>query len=92
MTMRSPIEQMVDRACGISPTELQRMQQEAKELEDKQTRALLAVEKAARGWWLTKRPVGWKRSQHLANPTVNCTDAKEKALAHSVAKWVKLGG
>ena len=52
MTHRSPIAVMVDRACGISPEEIQRMQKEATELADAQTAALLALEKSARAWWL----------------------------------------
>ena len=47
MTARSPIEQMVDRACGISPAEIERMKKEAAELADAQTAALLALEKSA---------------------------------------------
>lgn len=92
MTHRSPIEAMVDQACGISPAESERLRKEATALASAQTAALLSVEKAARAWWKTRRPVGWKESQHLANPTINCTDSKERTLAHAVAKWVKLGG
>lgn len=62
MTARSPIEQMVDRACGISPEAIQLMQKEATELADAQTAALLALEKSARAWWRQRRPVGWKNA------------------------------
>ncbi len=92
MTHRSPIAVMVDRACGISPEEIQRMQKEATELADAQTAALLSVEKAARAWWRQRRPVGWTRRKHLANPTINCNGKAETQLAQMVANWIKLGG
>ena len=92
MTTRSPIEQMVDRACGISPAEIERMKKEAAELADAQTAALLALEKSARAWWRQRRPVDWTRRKHLANPTVNCNGKDEIRLAEMVANWIKLGG
>ena len=43
-------------------------------------------------WWKMHRPCGWTQAQHLANPTVNtCTDS-EKALALSIAEYIKLAG
>lgn len=92
MTHRSPIAVMVDRACGISPEAIERMKKEAAELADAQTAALLALEKSARLWWHQRRPVGWTRRKHLANPTVNCNGKDEIRLAEMVANWIKLGG
>lgn len=92
MTRRSPIEALVNQACGISPAEIKRMKKEATELADAQTAALLALEKSARAWWLQRRPVGWTRRKHLANPAINCNGKDEIRLAEMVANWIKLGG
>jgi hypothetical protein len=89
---RSAIEAMVDKACGLSPEEVKRMQDAAAALERKQTQALLAIEKNAKAWWKMHRPVGWTEAQHLKNPTVNCSTPDESRLARSVTKWIKLGG
>lgn len=53
---RSPIQALVDQACGISPTKMKRMQEDAAALEQKQTRALLAIEKNAKAWWKNVPP------------------------------------
>lgn len=59
---------------------------------DRETKALLKIQAVAKTWWRGKRPIGWTKSQHLANPTVNCTGKHELSLAAAVAKWVLLGG
>lgn len=47
----------------------------------------LDIVRAAHAWWMSRRPVGWMREQHIENPTVNCTTDAEKALAEMVARW-----
>lgn len=39
----------------------------------------------ALAWWRSKRPIGWTSEDHLKNPTVNCVDGLEHALAKSAA-------
>lgn len=44
-------------------------------------------------WWEMHRPVGWAESEHLANPTVNCTsDSGERELAYLAARLVERRG
>lgn len=43
-------------------------------------------------WWQARRPVGWTREQHVANPVVNCAGDAEKALALAIGAMVaKIG-
>lgn len=51
-------------------------------------KSLLDVSDAAVEWWAGRRPVGWSTEQHLGNPRVNCSTAREIALAQRVAEWV----
>jgi hypothetical protein len=44
------------------------------------------VEQAAQRWWGSKRPLAWDNAKHTANPTINCTNEWEKALAIAVAE------
>jgi len=41
---------------------------------------------AARRWWKTKRPRSYTLYQHMKNPDVNTTSAREAGLARAVAK------
>lgn len=44
-----------------------------------------ALLEAARGWWEGSRPVDWCEEEHIANPRVNLTTAREYELATLVA-------
>lgn len=44
---------------------------------------------AAHGWWLSIRPLNYSNSDHLENPTVNCTTGPQKQLALAVARYVR---
>ncbi len=53
---------------------------------------MLALAAAARAWWEAGRPDGWSLEQHLADPAAGCSDsAQERALAVTVAQWVRPG-
>ena len=53
---------------------------------------MLALAAAAKSWWEAGRPEGWCLEQHLAEPAAGCGDsAQERALAKSVAQWVRQG-
>lgn len=45
------------------------------------------VAEEAHKWWLAKRPLSFTRDEHLANPTINCVGAYERALAGAVAQY-----
>lgn len=47
------------------------------------------LQRAAIAWWHGKRPVNWNLYDHLANPTVNCTSDRERALALAIADITK---
>lgn len=47
---------------------------------------------AALSWWECKRPTLWSVEEHANNPTVNCINDREKALAVEVARFVAGGG
>lgn len=79
---RTPIGLLIDSVVKPTPQEPL----------DQETKALLKIQAVAKTWWRGRRPVGWTKAQHLANPTVNCTGKHELALAAAVAKWVLLGG
>ncbi len=85
---RSPIQMMVDQACGFDPN----APKPKPVTLDAETKALLAVVDAAEVWWKGRRPISFRLAQHLKNPTVNCTDDAEVALARAVAAWKRLGG
>lgn len=84
----SPIEQMIDAACGLKPGEVPESKKQ--ELSDEQVTAWLAVVAAAETWWQSKRPTRWRVAQHLKNPTINTTSEAEKILARAVAAMVKI--
>jgi hypothetical protein len=89
MRTRSPIEMMVDKACGYDPS---KDTTPAKEPLADESAALLAVADAAVLWWINRRPVQWKEKEHLKNPTINCTHSgTEKPLAIAASNLVKLG-
>ena len=48
-----------------------------------------AVLSAANAWWVSRRPLDWSTTQHLATPNVNMATEMEKALARSVANLVR---
>lgn len=41
---------------------------------------------ALRGWWKTRRPVGWTEDQHRSCPHVNLATDAEKALATALLR------
>jgi hypothetical protein len=89
MRSRSPIEMMVDKACGYDPT---KDTTEVKEPLADEAKALLAVADAAVAWWRDNRPLGWNQKKHLAYPSINCTGhASETRLALAVTELIKLG-
>ncbi len=53
------------------------------------TNASKRVAGAALTWWLSRRPVGWSRAQHIACPAVNCASDEERALAHTCVALVE---
>jgi hypothetical protein len=54
---------------------------------------MLALAAAARSWWEARRPEGWSLEQHLADPAAGCSaSAQERALAATVAHWIRQGG
>lgn len=87
MRARSPIEMMVDKACGFDPSVAP-----ARKLLDAEAAAFLAVADAAKAWWEGKRPLAFTEDDHLDEPTVNCTGARDNALCLAVAEMVRLGG
>lgn len=40
-------------------------------------------------WWMSHRPLGFNREQHLANPTVNLKTDPEKTLGRAVGHWLR---
>lgn len=48
----------------------------------------IAVVRAALGWWLGTRPVGWTEAQHLKHPRVNVVSPAGARLADACAKLV----
>ena len=53
---------------------------------------MLALATAASAWWESSRPEGWSLEQHLATPAAGYSaSAQERALAATVAQWVKQG-
>lgn len=87
---RSPIEMMVDQACGF---DLNAPRPEQRPLVlDEETKALLAVVDAAEVWWKGNRPARYRLTQHLKNPAINCHSPAERALAEAMAEWKRLGG
>jgi hypothetical protein len=53
---------------------------------------MLALAAAARAWWEASQLGGWSLEQHLADPAAGCNaSAQERALAATVAQWVKQG-
>ena len=44
---------------------------------------------AAFSWWISKRPVGWSRDDHLLNPTINCITIAEKKLAIAISDYLQ---
>lgn len=48
-----------------------------------------ALEQAAYDWWKENRPVGWRESKHMDNPTINCVGPIEKKLAEAVVEFVE---
>lgn len=87
MRPRSPIEMMVDQACGRDPNAVP----EKAPLED-ETKAFMQVVDTAKAWWESRRPADFDVDAHLRNPTVNTNSAAETALATAVANMVVLGG
>ena len=47
------------------------------------------VAEAAEEWWRMRRPVSYSEAEHLINPTVNCVNSCETALAATVANYVR---
>jgi hypothetical protein len=46
---------------------------------------------ALRGWWETRRPVGWTEDQHRSCPHVNLATDAEKALATALLRDQEVG-
>ena len=44
------------------------------------------LEEALRGWWMSRRPVGWTEDQHRSSPHVNLVTGAEKALADAMLR------
>ena len=44
------------------------------------------LREALRGWWMSRRPVGWTEDQHRSCPHVNLVTNAEKALADAMLK------
>ena len=44
------------------------------------------LEEALRGWWMSRRPVGWTEDQHRSCPHVNLVTGAEKALADAMLR------
>jgi hypothetical protein len=85
MKPRSPIEILVDKACGVEGDhEYVPPSASASEI-------LLNVADEAIAWWEGKRPCGWSVDEHLNNPTVNVNPA-DHGLAEAVSSWVRIGG
>ena len=47
------------------------------------------VERAAIGWWRTRRPLDWSVEEHLETPAVNCVTYHEEKLAEAVAALIR---
>jgi hypothetical protein len=96
MKQSSPVGMMLQFAFGPGPTS-------TKSSSSRDTQAIgamtcgtssqkLALATAARQWWESSRSEGWSLEQHLATPVAGCSaSAQERALAATVAQWVKQG-
>lgn len=74
----SPIERMIDAACGHTPSEVQSAAVPERDA-DADSKVLLAVADAAKAW----RRAGPKSSRHE-----NATERLKKA----VDRWIEIGG
>ena len=92
MKARSPIEIMIDRACGVPEGAPAQAPAQKREVTAEETKAILAVIDASIGWWKSHRPVGWRFDKHARSATVNCPSQPEKMLAVAVAEWLRVSG
>ncbi len=76
---RSPIEMMVDKACGVDPNALRATLRPNLVALDAEAQALLSVADAAKSWWEAGER-GEVTALHVAQ------------LKDAVADWVHLGG
>ncbi len=88
--MKSPMDTLVDQACGFDPAEADNLW---KKLDVERRDAVMQAIDELIAWWLSKRPEGWSKRRHLANPLVNrhLGLLEECALATSAARLVRLG-
>lgn len=49
-----------------------------------------AIEQCAYLWWKQHKPLAWSFTEHLSNPTVNCTTFAEKDIARAIADALSL--
>lgn len=83
MKRRSPIEAMIDEACGYNP---------GVESEDLMRAAvLLGLADAAEEWFAERCPIRWTEAQHIEQPEVNCNTEAGKRLARAVSAWLRIG-
>ncbi len=85
--MTSPIERMVDEACGVNKPGVPSLGHEIEAL-DRQSKALLQLADAAENWWGIRRPTSFDEQQHIDHPTINRTGVIERELARAVASWI----
>lgn len=96
MQKRSPVGMMLDFAHGrgiadSTPCAGRPDQTQASSAVNTTT-LVLALAVASKAWWESRRPPGWTLEQHLADPSAGCSGtAQERALAASVAQWVRKG-
>ena len=81
----NPIEAIIDQACGVKPEEYENEQK------FNPADVVADVVDASIDWWTSKRPIRWSKKEHLENPTINCTNGKERVLAEKIAIIVKNG-
>lgn len=83
---RTPIEMMIDQACGCDVEAVCAEQERDQQCAD----ALLILAEAAKRWWIARNP-HVLLDEHLAHPLMNCFQKSEKDLALAVANLLKLG-
>jgi len=93
----SPIEMMIDKACGVppgfKPARPQRLSRKEQDLPEA-SKLLLEIADHAEAWWRGYRPDGWSLRRHIADPVVNIPmllPAHQK-LARKIARWKEIGG
>ena len=88
---RSPIEIMIDQACGLGPSDVDKI---LAEKEENRTQAIVDLANAAIAWWdshCKNYGLKWSRKKHMENPHINCFTGPQRLLCDAVVKLLKNG-